>query len=929
MNNDNYTKLNNPISGLYNLPINSIMKVQKRNARGYEAVSFDKITIRIRHLTNGLNPIIDPTRVALSTIKSIYDGITTEELDNISANIAESNKLIHPDYSKLAARILISNLHKTTPRTFSACMKNIGDNLDIKSEKHYNFIAKYANELDNMINDANDYNFDYLGYKTLEKSYLNKIPEIVTGADGKPVYIDRNNNVVPSERVTMSKRNQPIFRNDSGVIERLHHKIIERVVDRPQYMFMRVAIAVNIDSDSDTGVMLGNIKLCYKALSTLLISHATPTLFNACCKVQQLNSCFLLGTEDSIEGINENLSNASVISKWAGGIGIHMHNIRCRNSRINGTNGKSSGLPKQLKIYNEAALCWDQGGKRKGAFAIYLEPWHGDILKFLELKLQQGSESERARDLFYALWVSDLFIKRWNDNGDWSLFSEDTAPGLSDVYDGMSVCTKCNYCENVDYIRFTEKYNAQIEQKYDHSKWSDCNHTFETKDVFTELYEEYEEDGRAIKVIKAAEIVDAMCAMQRESGTPYVCFKDHVNRMSNQQNIGTIKSSNLCAEIMEWSSSKSYACCTLASINIKKFITSTITNGTVKYSVNHEHLHEVVRLLARNLDIIIDMNKYPVAQCESNSMDYRPIGIGIQGLADLFAMMRLPFLSEEAARVDIEIFETMYHAMITESCNRAQKYGKYSKFDGSPASKGMLQPDLWEMNQKRIHSPVKAAKIKSGRYDWDVLKQLVMKFGLRNSLGIALMPTVSTAQIMGNNESFEPFSNNVYTKTTLGGKFTLTNNIMIEHLIQLGLWNDELKNRIINNDGSISEIEEIPADVRELYKTVWELKQTELMKRAAIRGAYVDQSQSLNIYLRDNSNSVLKGVLKFGHSIGLKTGNYYIRTRPAAKAMKNNIAATKQAEIKKEEANKEIKKEEPEYDGEVCTMSEGCISCSG
>lgn len=1688
---DKLAKLNNYISSKYNPNqiYNSTMRVQKRGTRGFEPVRFDKITERISHLCKGLNEIVDPTRVAHATIKNLFDGITTEELDKISAKIAESYKLIHPDYSKLAAKILISNLHKTTPRTFSQCMEIIGNTLDIKSERHYAFIAKNAAVLDNIIIDSNDYNFDYFGYKTLENAYLIKITEEVTGADGTSIYIDRDGNEVPSANVSYTPRGKPVLKSDRGVITSiLRTKTIDRIVDRPQYVFMRVAIAIYMDYSEDLNVVLEYIKQCYKALSQMYFTHATPTLFNACSKMQQLNSCFgadtevcttagvkkiqdvlvgdfvithagnvkrveqthvnllgdrtlmdlkvqktphvkvtndhrvwalktrtdspawvrvdeltdrsyvgipnphdsqfdenpmiidlaefigeelrssyiytitndtisvktqlthigvdtngstnhkdinrkwicderfwkligiwlgdahitnndkkipnavgftigavgnddliefillegerifgtaaaiipvknqnciqivfysrtiayvmeilfgsgfnkkhlwnkifslhrkyvyallsglitsngcitregnimlemanipfvksvyhlarnrgidvsfnvrthkftpdtaqinfpyvkeilqnvnktytderiaaiiakreapskknknqtsavivdgkrflriesitpleerpenvytigvaddhsynvcgievincfLLGTDDSIEGIMGNISNAAFISKWAGGIGIHMHNIRSRGTVIKGTNGKASGLVPQLKMYNETARTFDQGGKRLGAFAIYLEPWHGDILKFLEMKLNQGADTERARDLFYALWVNDLFVKRVEEDGDWSLFSENITPGLSDVYDGMEVCKHCGYCANSNFAKLVythtreEIIEALPKQSPDQAS---CTHEFESRDVFTSLYTMYEKEGFAVKVIKAREVMDAICEMQRESGTPYICFKDHVNRMSNQTNIGTIKSSNLCvtpdtyiltdkgqfkiidvvgkrvniwngegfsevvptktgdkqkiitvnlsngvsiecteyhkyyihrgnkitkieakdllpgdklikynlptiydgsefkyaythglfcadgayenanltekpsdhpriilygekqrldrylskglpsrvgngethvnlpldiapkftvpvnarlgdklawfagycdgdgcvireganysiqcgsinkgfllqvrlmlqtmgvdskittihhakkqllstgngsqrqmcyrllitscgiirlqelgldtnrlnipyqipqrnaeqfvtvisveddgkhsptycfteqhrgmgmfngvltgncAEIMEWSSDKSYACCTLASINLKKFLVESSTHGSTKYTINHEKLHEAARMIARNLDIIIDVNKYPVGACERNSKDYRPIGMGIQALADIFAIMRLPFTSDEAAKHDIEIAETIYHAALTESCERAKSHGAYVGFENSPAARGLLQFDLWERNQIRINSPLVGINPRSGRYDWDALKANIVKYGLRNSLHVAFMPTVSTSQIMGNNESFEPFSSNIYTKTTLAGKFTVTNNSMIHHLIELGIWNEDLKNKIVNNDGSLVGITEIPADVREIYKTVWEMPQRELMRRAALRSAFIDQSQSLNIHVRDNSNAVLRGVFMLGWKLGLKTGSYYIRSLPASRALKNNIAATKEAENREKNtplasapapavwkvlspARREVEEDVPRVTPNDEPIDEGscpigCTSCSG
>lgn len=1526
------------------------MKVLKRNGRGSEEVKFDKIVNRIRYLCNGLNASVDPVKIAIDTIKNIYDGISTEELDRISASIAESYKLIHPDYAILAGRICASNLHKTTPGKFSDCMNQIGNTLKVKSIEHYRFIQEYATQLDNMIIHENDYNFDYFGFKTLENAYL----------------------VKHKYQIVVNNKQQ----------------FMERIIDRPQYIWMRVAVAIYMNYDPNPAVCLENIKQCYKALSQMYFTHATPTLFNACMHNQQLNSCFiadtevcttsgvkriqdvsvgdyvfthvgnikrveqthvntlnnrtiyavkvqktpivkvtndhkfwairkhgdipawwridellansyiaipnckddqfqrepmiidlfeyitdelsryfiydathinwsarfdsskgqyinpnsinrkwlanekfwefigiwlygghiaylfddptavgfivnsvnndnlidfivnegkrifgvnavimqienqtirisfysqiiamtfenlfgkekhlwaqmytlhpiyvnsliigliatnisagficiemtnqsllkeiyhlcrnrgldvsysmkigkinstaiinlsledkfnknqaviyngqkflkikckillnehpeyvytlgvaddhsynveglaaancfLLGRSDSIEEIMRTLSNASFISKWAGGIGIWMHCIRAQNAYIKGTNGRSSGLPRQLKMYNEAARCWDQGGKRLGAFSIYLEPWHADIMPFLKLKLNTGAETERARDLFYALWVCDLFIKRVNEDSDWSLFSEDTAPGLSDVYDGMEICTKCGFCQNRNYVKFMHNKNKPppdsnytIEEDINIEKlfkktvaeFAHCEHNYERRNVFTELYERYEREGLAMKVIKARDVVEAIITMQRESGTPYICFKDHVNRKSNQSNIGTIKSSNLCVvpetmiltdkgqypivdlvnkeiniwngtefskvtprqtntsqaiirvnlsngafidctkyhkfavikdtktlkieaadlqpgdilidytlptidgdesfkypyrsgilcsysgddeerpvhseleprfavpmnasikiklqwlagfmdvsgfivdldhsylvemtasrkeflinvrlmlqtlgvkaeiltiehklitnmiiktyykltimasdimhllhlglqtvylkfkisktcaaksvqvesvvnsgrisdtycftetgrglgmfngiltynctEIMEWSSEYSYACCTLASINLKKYLIAGENNpdGSIKYRIDHEKLHEMTRLIIRNLDIITDINNSPVVECEHNSKTFRPVAVGIMSVADVFCEMRLPFLSPEAARHDIEITETISHAAYEESMCRAKLLGPYKEFAGSPASYGKLSFDLWEEDIKARGVDIFAGSgitgIISGRYDWADMKLQIMKYGLRNSLLIAYMPTVSTSQIMGSNESFEPYSSNIYTKTTLVGKFTMSNNIMIRHLISLGIWNEDFKNRIISADGSINVVDsdgnpifpEIPREVREIYQTVWELSQKEIMRRTAIRGAFVDQSQSLNIHIRDNSSKYLRAILLTAWEFGLKTGSYYVRSKPATTVMKNNLSVIRRAETTQEEFE--------------CKLEPGCTSCA-
>jgi ribonucleoside-diphosphate reductase alpha chain len=853
---------------------------------------------------------------------NLHDGIRTEELDRISANVAESLKLVHPDYSILAARILISNLHKTTPDRFSTCIAFLAEKLEVLDPVCCVFIAEHAATLDAMIIDDNDYLFDYFGYKTLEHAYLMKVDQPVLGTDGLPIYEDANG--VAHTPTHESRRGTPLAECDGATVA-LRPRVEKRVADRPQYIFMRVAIGIYMGSSQDAQTVLSNIHHCYKMLSELYFTHATPTLFNACTASGQLLSCFLCSTKDSIEEIHRTLTNTALISKKAGGIGVHMHGIRCLGSLIKGTNGPSSGLPKQLKIYNESARCWDQGGKRKGAFAIYIEPWHGDIMRFLCMKLAQGLDTERARDLFYALWVPDLFVQRARQGHQWSLFSEHTAYGLSSVYDGMDVCTKCGYCDNIDVTNMMKNPNA-IEFRDifgDPAKHAGCSgHIFAPRDVFTELYTTYESEGLAVSALPAREILDAVFKMQRESGTPYICFKDHVNRMSNQKNIGTIKSSNLCTEIMEWSSADSYACCTLASINLRKYLVKD-ANGRLTF--DHERLHAVVRLITRNLDLVVDNNKYPVPECEGNSRDYRPIGIGIQGLADIFALMRIPFLSPEADTLDLEIAETIYHAAITESVARARECGPYKAFAGSPASRGLLHPELWAANQQRIGGPFAGVNVYSGRYDMDALRADVVQYGLRNSLHIAFMPTVSTSQILGNNESFEPFDANIYAKGTLAGKFTVTNNAMIRHLVELGLWNETIKNKIIAAGGSVQGIAEIPASVRAIYATVWELSQRDLMKRAAIRAAFVDQSSSLNIHLSNNSDAALRSVFINGWDLGLPTGSYYIRTKPAAEAMINNAAVVREIKVDTT-SDSNAASDLPE--GGVCRMEAGCVMCS-
>lgn len=869
------------------------MRVQKRNQRGFEDVKFDKITARISSLCSQLSNV-NATQVAIQTITKLYDCIKTEELDRISAEVAESYSLIHPEYSTLAARLIVSNLHKTTPKTFSACMTEVYNKTQLLSDHHYKFIMQNASLLDTMIVDTNDYLFNYTGLKTLESSYFAKVPRELYHPNGHPVLAYRINGeeiVVPDAEYPTNSAGTPLF-TYHGAKFALYHKTIPMVMDRPQYLFMRVAIAIGITSNTDEYIhvnsALEKIKRNYKMFSQLLFTHATPTLFNACAPMQQLGSCFLLGTADSIEEIMKTVDDESLISKAAGGIGTHISNIRPENSIIRGTGGTASGIIKQLHFHNNVAVTWNQGGRRKGSIAIYLEPWHGDIIKFLRAKLNQGDEAERARDLFYALWIPDLFMIRYEAGEYLSLFGEDVAPGLSEVYDGMMVCSQCNYCYNRAYAKYM--CNADIPLNGAATPptdvQSECKHIFVPQNVFTELYTKYEDLGLACNVVSCNDIVNAICEAQRETGTPYVCFKDHVNRNNAQESVGTIKSSNLCTEIMEWSSHESYATCTLASINLAKFVITSKDVANIKdgiKSFDHETLHMIVRQAAKNLDIVIDVNKYPVPECVENARRLRPIAIGIQGLANVFMMLRIPYISSEAAQLDIEIAETIYHAALTESCERARVLGAYDGFAHSPASRGELAFDMWIRNNKFSSEMT----IFSGRYDWGELKQNIAKYGLRNSLVTANMPTVSTSQILGNVGSFEPIASVVYTKNAISGARTIIITEMVNHLLELNLWNDNIKNRIISANGSIQDIDEIPADVKKIYLTVYEMKQVELMKRCAIRQAFIDQGQSLNIHLNSNTNQNLKGVLTTGWKYGLKTGSYYIRTRPAVMAMKN------------------------------------------
>ena len=932
------------------------MRVKKRGNRGYEEVKFDKITERINVLIRegGYGKTVNSTIIAQATIKSLYDGISTEELDYIAASISESKRLLHPHYSDLAGRIMISNLHKTTAGKFSDCMLELQKQLKIMDPAKVSFIGQNAAEIDRLIVNSRDYYFGYIAYKTLEKQYLHTVKEKEIDINGNVVYVDFDGNI--STDTTVQRK--PKYRR--------------RIFDRPQYMFMRVAIEVILGSPTRqreydatgkygsqiTPGEISELQEYYNALSEMRFIYATPTNFNACTQFAQLNSCFLLNTEDSIEEIMRTVTNAALISKRAGGIGIAYHKIRCRGADIKGTNGESSGICTQLKIYNEDARCWNQGGgKRLGAFAIYLEPWHGDIMAFLRLKLTQGADTERARDLFYALWTCDLFVLRSRDDTPWSLFSDDTAPGLSEVYDGMEVCCDCGYCENTDYLslvgRNVIKPSDVQSQRIDLNMMVHCEHCWHTVDVFTNLYTRYEREGRAVRRVLPSAIIDAMCEAQRDQGVPYVSNKDHVNRQSNHKNLGTIQSSNLCNEIVQWHSKDEYACCSLASVNLSSYVRKN-TEG-VKSSeeilklVDFDRLHHYTKMIVRGLDRFVSTNKYPVEECSRNAHKFRPIGIGVQGLANVFMKLRIPFLSPEAERVDLEIMETIYHAALEASCELADELGTYHHFEGSPYSNGILRMDLWAKNQHRLQRHAdnrlietmskygfslredvthnrcgaastdvsfRGAKLLSGRYDWDLMRARVSR-GIRNSLLIALMPTVTTSILLGNNESFEPIPSNIYTKSTLAGKWTESNNLMVEHLIELGIWNDLMKNKIIANDGSLTGVEGVPEDVAAIYAPVWEMKQTSIMRRVAMRHVFVDQSQSINIHLADNSNAYLRGVFHIGWELGNCTGSYYIRTRPATDPLKNNIAELKAA--KNETATK--------TDGPVCTREAGCDSC--
>ena len=798
------------------------MHVIKRNGKK-ETIKFDKVTARIEKLSYSLSPLVNAIDVAKKVIEGIYDGVPTTELDNLAAETAASLATKHPDYAILASRIAVSNLHKNTIKSFSETMKKLYLYVDKKNGKKcplladdvWQFIEDNAEVLDSTIIYDRDFGFDYFGFKTLEKAYLLKV-------DGK-------------------------------------------IVERPQHMFMRVAIGIHktdIDSVVET----------YNLLSERWFTHATPTLFNAGTPKAQMSSCFLLTMkEDSIDGIYDTLKQTAKISQSAGGIGLAIHDIRATGSYIGGTNGTSNGIVPMLRVFNDTARYVDQGGgKRKGAFAIYLEPWHADIFSFLDLRKNHGKEEMRARDLFYALWICDLFMKRVEVDGDWSLFCPNEAPGLSDCH----------------------------------------GEAFET------LYSKYEAEGRARKTIKAQELWFAILDSQIETGTPYMLYKDAANSKSNQQNLGTIKSSNLCTEIIEYTSPDEVAVCNLASIALPRFV----ING----SFDQQKLYEVTYQATLNLNKIIDNNYYPVEEARNSNLRHRPIGLGVQGLADAFILLRLPFESDLAKILNKNIFETIYFAAMTASKDLAIKEGAYSSFQGSPLSKGIFQFDMWNVQP-------------SSRWDWDSLRKEVVEHGVRNSLLVAPMPTASTSQILGNNECFEPYTSNIYSRRVLSGEFIIVNKHLLKDLVSLGLWNNDMKNRIIAANGSIQKINEIPADLKELYKTVWEIKQRNLIDMAADRGAFICQSQSLNLFVDSPSASKLTSMHFYGWKKGLKTGMYYLRSQAATQAVQFTIEKQGSEEmapvipqiaaVSAEENQNNVDDINTDFTGPTCTMEDGCVSC--
>ena len=784
--------------------------VLKRDGRK-ESVKFDKITARIKKLCYGLNPQVDPIEVAKKVINGIYEGVTTSELDNLAAEVAATNTVKHPDYALLASRIAVSNLHKNTEKSFSETMKNLYEYIDPKTgepaallaDDVYKIVEENAQILDSTIIYDRDFSYDFFGFKTLERSYLLKL-------DGK-------------------------------------------VAERPQQMLMRVALGIHkedIESAIET----------YNKMSEGWFTHATPTLFNSGTPKPQMSSCFLLTTkEDSIGGIYDTLKQTAQISQSAGGIGLSIHDIRAKGSYIRGTNGTSNGIVPMLRVFNDTARYVDQGGgKRKGSFAIYLEPWHADVFDFLDMRKNHGKEEMRARDLFYALWIPDLFMKRVEDNGEWTLMCPNECPGLSDTYG----------------------------------------------DEFEKLYTKYEKEGRGRKTVKAQELWFKILEAQIETGNPYMLYKDAANKKSNQKNLGTIKSSNLCTEIIEYTAPDEVAVCNLASIALPKYV--------IDGKFDHNKLFDVTYQVTKNLNKIIDNNFYPTPEARNSNMRHRPIGLGVQGLADAFVLLRYPFESDEARRLNKEIFETIYYAAVTASKDLAKEDGPYETFEGSPISKGQFQFDMWGVKP-------------TDRWEWDVLREEVMEHGVRNSLLLAPMPTASTAQILGNNECFEPYTANIYTRRVLSGEFVVVNKHLLRDLVKLGIWDESLRNKLMAENGSIQNIAEIPENLKELYKTAWEISQKAIIDMAADRGAYICQSQSLNIFMENANFAKLTSMHFYGWKKGLKTGMYYLRTKAAAEAIKFTVDKSKLQALTSKELS------EAEAEQMACSIENGpdCEMCSG
>jgi len=740
---------------------------------------FDKITARIKKLCYGLNELVDPLKVAMRVIEGLYDGVTTSELDNLAAEVSATMTTSHPDYAKLAARISVSNLHKNTKKTFSEVMTDLHEYVNPRTGKKAPLLADEVQKviqenkelLDSTIIYNRDFNYDYFGFKTLERSYLLKL-------NGK-------------------------------------------IAERPQHMLMRVSIGIHID-DIDAAIET------YDLMSKKFFTHATPTLFNSGTPKPQMSSCFLLTMkDDSIDGIYDTLKQTAKISQSAGGIGLSIHNVRATGSYISGTNGTSNGIVPMLRVFNDTARYVDQGGgKRKGSFAMYVEPWHADIFDFLDLKKNHGKEEMRARDLFYAMWIPDLFMQRVEQDSTWTLMCPNECPGLFDIYG----------------------------------------------DEFEALYHKYEEEGKGRKTIKARELWEKILESQVETGTPYMLYKDAANRKSNQKNLGTIRSSNLCTEIMEYTSPDEVAVCNLASIALPMFVKGN--------EFDHKELYKITKRVIKNLNKVIDRNYYPVKEAENSNVRHRPVGLGVQGLADAFIKLRMPFTSDEAKALNQEIFETLYFASVTASMELAIEEGPYSTYEGSPISKGEFQYNMWGIKDEDL----------SGRWDWAKLRKQVMKNGVRISLLMAPMPTASTSQILGNNEAFEPYTSNIYTRRVLSGEFIVVNKHLLEDLVERNLWTEDVKNAILRANGSVQGIDIIPQDLKELYKTVWELSMKDIIDMSRQRGYFIDQSQSLNLFMENANNSKLTSMHFYAWKSGLKTGMYYLRTKSAVDAIKFTLS---------------------------------------
>ena len=793
------------------------MFVLKRDGRK-EAVKFDKITARIQKLCYGFSDLVEPTAVAMKVIEGIYEGVTTSELDNLAAEVSASMTTRHPDYALLASRISVSNLHKDTKKSFSETMVDLYNYVNPKTGKKAPLIAddvikiikKNAELLDSTIIYDRDFCYDYFGFKTLERSYL----------------------------------------------LRLNGKIAER----PQHMLMRVAIGIHKD-DIQSAIET------YELMSQKYFTHATPTLFNAGTPKPQMSSCFLLTMkDDSIDGIYDTLKQCAKISQSAGGIGLSIHNVRATGSYIRGTNGTSNGIVPMLRVFNDTARYVDQGGgKRKGSFAIYLEPWHADVFDFLDLRKNHGKEEMRARDLFFALWTPDLFMQRVKEDAEWTLMCPNECPGLADTYG---------------------------------------------KD-FEKLYKKYEKAGKGRKTIRARELWEKVVESQVETGTPYILYKDACNEKSNQKNLGTIRSSNLCTEIIEYTAPDEVAVCNLASIALPMFIDEE------KNVFDYEKLYNITRVITKNLNKVIDRNYYPVAEAKNSNMRHRPVGLGVQGLADAFIKLRLPFDSPEAKALNEEIFETIYFAALTSSMESAKEEGAYQTYEGSPISQGLFQHNLWGKKDEEL----------SGRWAWGELRNQIKENGVRNSLLLAPMPTASTSQILGNNECFEPYTSNIYTRRVLSGEFVVVNKHLLLDLVQLGLWNDDMKNEIIKANGSIQGIESIPDNIKALYKTVWEIKMKDIIDMSADRGHFIDQSQSLNLFIDQPNIGKITSMHFYAWEKGLKTGMYYLRTKAATQAIQFTVQKQAKSQLEPVVANKE-----GEYTSEeaiACSIDnpDDCIAC--